>query len=121
MSFQQNFSVEKKPSTVYDVDMAKKNQRFLDRLLQLMDSQNPPWSNADLARATGLSESAISNFFKGARTPSADSIAKIALTFGVADDWLLGKSDNALPRNGDPLPESVFESWLLFARELQGV
>lgn len=73
---------------MYYVSMPNKNAAFLKKLVDLMNAQDPPWSNADLARATGLSEGAITNFFKGVRTPSRESIKKIAKVFGVASAWL---------------------------------
>ena len=48
------------------------------------------WSQAELARRTGVTKSAISTYELGIRTPSADVVSSFAKAFGVSSDYLLG-------------------------------
>lgn len=48
------------------------------------------WSQAELARRTGVTKSAISTYELGIRTPSADVVCAFAKVFGVSADYLLG-------------------------------
>lgn len=48
------------------------------------------WSQAELARRTGVTKSAISTYELGLRTPSADVVCAFAKVFGVSADYLLG-------------------------------
>ena len=48
------------------------------------------WSQAELARRSGVTKSAISTYELGLRTPSADVVYAFAKVFGVSADYLLG-------------------------------
>ena len=48
------------------------------------------WSQAELARRTGVTKSAISTYELDMRTPSADVVRAFAKVFGVSADYLLG-------------------------------
>ena len=48
------------------------------------------WSQAELARRSGVTKSAISTYELGLRTPSADVVCAFAKVFGVSADYLLG-------------------------------
>ncbi|WP_052344214.1 helix-turn-helix domain-containing protein [Bacillus ndiopicus] len=43
----------------------------------------------DVARATGISKNAISNYINGNRIPDTESIYKLATFFSVSIEWLL--------------------------------
>src|SRR5687768_2450255 len=89
--------------------MPNQNSAFLKILQELMDAQNPPWSPADLARATKMHEGTISNFFSGTRKPSRDSIKRIAAAFGVSMGYLMGETENPLSSKEESLPEYALE------------
>lgn len=61
------------------------------KVRQLRESRN--WSQAELARRTGVTKSAISTYEVGIRTPSADVVCAFAKVFGVSADYLLGIMD----------------------------
>lgn len=94
---------------MYYVGMPNQNARFLKILQTLMDAQNPPWSPADLARATKMHEGTISHFFKGTRKPSRDSIQRIADALGVSMAYLMEETENPLPTKEESLPEYALE------------
>ena len=48
------------------------------------------WSQAELARRTGVTTSAISAYELGIKTPSADVVSSFAKAFGVSSDYLIG-------------------------------
>jgi len=52
--------------------------------------QRRDFSAADLAKRSGLVESAISHFECGRREPSADSLRKLARALDITADFLLG-------------------------------
>ena len=47
-------------------------------------------SQKDIANITGLTESAVSRYFNGSRTPNADALNKIAMALGTSSAALLG-------------------------------
>ena len=47
-------------------------------------------SQKDIANITGLTESAISRYFNGSRTPNAEALNKIAIALGTTSGALLG-------------------------------
>ena len=55
----------------------------------------------------GISRSALNNWEKGCRIPSADGLYKIASSFGVSIDWLLGISQVPYTRDSIILAESI--------------
>ena len=49
------------------------------------------WTQEDLARESGVPQSAISRIEKGQRkNPGADVIRRLARSLGVTSDWLIG-------------------------------
>ncbi|MDE5602277.1 MAG: helix-turn-helix domain-containing protein [Clostridia bacterium] len=65
---------------------------YVERIKQLRVEDG--LSQAQLAKAVGISQSAIAVWELGARTPSADAIIKLAEYFGVTADYILGLSDD---------------------------
>lgn len=61
---------------------------FGDKLKRLRESRE--WSQAELARRSGITKSAISTYELDMRTPSADVVKAFAKVFGVSADYLLG-------------------------------
>ncbi len=51
------------------------------------------WTQAELARRTGLSSAAISQIESGDRNPSGEVAARLAEALRVTADYLLGKKD----------------------------
>lgn len=51
-------------------------------------------TQTELAKATGLSQSAITAWEVGTNYPAATAIVVLAEYFGVSADYLLGLSDN---------------------------
>ena len=56
--------------------------------------ENRNWSQEDLARESGLKRPHISLIETGDRMPGAETLVKLADTFGVSIDYLLGRSEN---------------------------
>lgn len=69
--------------------------RCLHALVQRLVTarENLQWTQADLARATGLQPAAISHFETGQRTPNVRNLLKLAKALRVSTDWLVGLSD----------------------------
>lgn len=64
-----------------------------ERLSELLNSRG--MSQKDLATKTGITESAISHYVKGDRTPRGSNLSKIAVALGTTTDYLLdGKAAN---------------------------
>lgn len=59
---------------------------------------------ADLARASGLSEAAISYILSGKRQPLGDTLVRIAKTLETSTDYLTGATDNPFTEKAEPLP-----------------
>lgn len=59
-----------------------------EKIKRLRESRD--WSQADLARRSGITKSAISTYELGMRTPSADVVCAFAKVFGISADYLLG-------------------------------
>lgn len=55
--------------------------------------ENLKWTQADLAKATGLQPAAISHFECGQRLPSLPNAVKLADALRVSLDWLTGRND----------------------------
>lgn len=62
--------------------MTNKAENFGTRLRELLTQHNI--SQAQLAKATGLEESAISHFVSGRRLPSYENLMKLCDAFGDA-------------------------------------
>lgn len=65
--------------------------KFSERLKELRQEKNI--STRTLASAIGVSNSIISKWEKGQRTPSIDNLYSLAVYFGVSADFLIGLSD----------------------------
>ena len=68
-------------------DEAKRN--ISANVKRLLAEHIPPWSQADLARATGESEMRISFLARGVNLPSAALLARVAEALGCTSDQLL--------------------------------
>ncbi len=66
-------------------------EKFSYRLIVLMEDFN--MTQLDLAKQIGTSNVTISRYLSGDRIPRLDVIARIASTFDVSIDYLLGLSD----------------------------
>ena len=67
----------------------------IELIFELMDKTNT--TAYALSKATGISNSNISDWKKGKGKPSADAVAKIADYFDVSTDYLLGRTDDPSP------------------------
>ncbi|ADY54883.1 helix-turn-helix domain protein [Syntrophobotulus glycolicus DSM 8271] len=65
------------------IEIEKVGERIAARLAELNQIQ------ADLCRATGMSNNAISQYVTGKRTPDTLSLYKIASSLGVSMEWIL--------------------------------
>jgi transcriptional regulator with XRE-family HTH domain len=63
-------------------------------------------TQAELAKKVGLTQSAISHFEEGKRTPSAQALEKIANGLGMSVDTLLGLASNS---SGDSEKDAAIE------------
>ena len=68
-------------------------ERLVRRLVEARE--NIRWTQADLAKATGLQPAAISHFECGQRLPSLPNAVKLADALRVSLDWLTGRNDSA--------------------------
>lgn len=59
-----------------------------EKVRRLRESRD--WSQAELARRSGVTKSAISTYELGLRIPSAEVVRSFAKVFGVSADYLLG-------------------------------
>jgi len=66
-------------------------EKFIERLKVLRNEKG--LSQAQLAKATGISTGAIGFWEKGERVPNALAIITLAKFFGVSTDYLLGLED----------------------------
>lgn len=65
---------------------------FSERLTALIKSQG--FSQKDFAKKANITESAMSYYVKGVRTPSGEVLARIAKALDTTADYLLGSTDN---------------------------
>lgn len=65
---------------------------FSERLIALM-TQNEI-NQKELAQKAGVTESAMSYYVKGERTPRSDVLTRIAKALKTTTDYLLGESDS---------------------------
>ncbi len=70
---------------------------FSERIGALMKAQH--LTQKELALKVGVTESAMSYYIKGLRTPRSDVLTRIATELGTTTDYLLGTSDE--PNNND--------------------
>ena len=64
---------------------------FSERVIALMNSR--ALSQKELAAKVGVTESAMSYYVKGVRTPRSDVLTRMARELGTTTDYLLGTSD----------------------------
>lgn len=55
------------------------------------------WSQADLAEAAGLQQSALSHYENGVRRPSFTNLRRLAAALGVSTDFLVGHAPPVAP------------------------
>jgi transcriptional regulator with XRE-family HTH domain len=78
---------------------------FNDWLLERMKELD--WSQADLARASGLTRPAISNYING-RTPDEAALVKIAKAFKLPRELVFEKAGLLLPKpEDDPIINEI--------------
>ena len=70
-----------------------------DRVKKLREQDG--MSQDELSAAAGVSRLSIGNYERGVRKPDVDTLIKIAETFHVSTDYLLGISDTKKPENSD--------------------
>lgn len=78
---------------------------FQERLEEALATRN--MTAAELSKATGIGEGAISQYRKGAYKASQRNLEKIANALSVSIPWLMGVSDSSaipLPKNILPMP-----------------
>ena len=66
---------------------------FSERLTALMKAKGV--SQKDFAKKANITESAVSYYAKGMRTPSGEVLARISKALDTTADYLLGSADNA--------------------------
>ena len=66
-------------------------EKFIERLRELRTDLGK--SQAQVAKETGLSKSAIANWELGQRIPNAMAVIILARYFKVTTDYLLGEED----------------------------
>ena len=66
---------------------------FSERLISLMKSKG--FSQKEFAKKASITESAMSYYVKGVRTPSGEVLARIANALDTTADYLLGSTNNA--------------------------
>lgn len=66
---------------------------FSERVAALMSEHG--LNQKDLAAKAGVTESAISYYLKGVRTPRSDVLTRIANALNTSTDYLLGAGDNS--------------------------
>lgn len=71
-----------------------KNPSYSDRLLYLMAVNG--WSQTELAKRSGITQAAVSNYLYKGRVPKLDIAARIATAFGVSLDWFAGLDRDSL-------------------------
>lgn len=72
---------------------------FRSRLRETRASMG--WSQADLANAAGLQQSALSHYENGARRPSFTNLRRLATALNVTTDYLVGQAPSKAPDHDD--------------------
>ncbi len=67
-----------------------------ERIKQLRQSKN--YSQAQLAGLLSVSEQQVYRWEKGQNEPAGEHLVRLAQEFGITTDYLLGASDDPLPR-----------------------
>lgn len=65
---------------------------FSDRVFELMKKNG--LNQKELAQKVGVTESAMSYYIKGERTPRSDVLKRIAITLSTSVDYLLGTNNS---------------------------
>ena len=61
-------------------------------------------TQGEVAKASGISQSALSLYEQGRREPMAMAIKRLSITYGVSMDWLMGLS-NEMATSADRQPD----------------
>lgn len=78
------------------------------------------WSQVELARKLQVSKQAVSNWENDNIQPSIDMLIRLADTFGVTTDYLLGRED--IPRlETRGIPESVVAHLTLLMEDFRAM
>jgi transcriptional regulator with XRE-family HTH domain len=85
---------------------ALESDLFKDRLTLTREYRG--WSQPELAKHSGISETSISHYESGSRMPSCDALIRLADCLEVTTDYLLGRdADIGLPQARDQLFQSL--------------
>jgi len=85
-------------------------EEFINWLIDELKQRD--WSQADLARAAGVSRGSIGNIIRGERQPGPDLLNSIASAFGLPPEFVFRKA-GVLPENQQE-PEGWEEfKWVL--------
>lgn len=82
-----------------------------ERYQKLLDEKG--LKNADVSRATGISNMTLSDWKNGKSTPKQDKLMKIADYFGVSLDYLMTGSDKKYSTEDALLDVRISEDWEL--------
>jgi len=82
--------------------------QFKDRLKEAREARS--WTQADLAKNTGLTPSAISQFESGERDPNLESLKKLSISLNVSLDFLAGQEINKEVQQELPDGVAVFRN-----------
>ena len=74
------------------------------RLIEIMHEFGV--NQEEIARRTGITKSAISNYIIGKREPRQDKISMISEAFGVDPAWVMGYDVPMFPRNNARIAET---------------
>lgn len=74
------------------------------RLIEIMAEFNI--NQEEIARRTGITKSAISNYIIGKREPRQDKISAICDAFGVDPAWFMGYDVPMFPRKNEEIAHS---------------
>ena len=70
----------------------KMERSITNRIIELLSEHD--MTQKELAKAAGLTESAVSHYVKGDRVPRGANLIKIARALGTTTDYLLNQDDN---------------------------
>lgn len=82
---------EMSPESQKEIEIIRKRAEMVVTLIKLRESKG--WTQAELARITGMKQSAIARFESDTTAPRIDTIIRVAMALGV--DLTLMPSDNA--------------------------
>ena len=71
---------------------------FCSRLKEVRNSL----SQNEFAKTLGIPQTSYSRYESGKNEPDYELLVAICRTFGVSADWLLGLTDERVPRGGNP-------------------